>query len=272
MFITILAVINLIVNTAHAEPSVEIYPSKNSVEKGDIFQILIKITTTESINNIVIDPIPPQGFLIAPNQLYGSEIKEDGKKIYINHLEAGSEQIVSFKVSTPSLLGRIGNFINISNYKYNDTSSTEEPQSFAFNIFYDESNKSNNLDNLTQHIQLSHTKMINIRYTTDMSMYLIFGIIGIIFGHIIKISTQNRKYFEEKIENIKSFKEKISAIFNYIFLTRLPTFLTILAVGFSILILLAKESPPVNSWDQALALGIGLSLATDGELLSKFKP
>ncbi len=269
MFFTILVVIQLIVNTAQAEPSVEIFPTKESVEKGDIFQIRIKVTTTESIDNIVIDSIPPEGFEIVPMPSMGVEINQAKAEININHLEAGSEQIVSFKVFAPTVIGRLGNVL--SEINKTDTSSTEEVQSFIFNIFYNESRNSANSDNLTQYIQASQTKIINIRYTTDMSMYIIFGIIGIIFGHVIKISTKNREDIEVKLENIESSKSKLLAILNYIFLTRLPAFLTILVVGFGVLIVLAEKSPPVNSWDQALALGIGLSLLMDEELLSKFK-
>lgn len=271
MVFIIITVIQLIVNTAQAEPSVEIFSTKDSVEKGDIFQIRIKVTTTESIDNIVIDPIPPEGFEIVPNPSIGAEINKDEAEIRINHLEAGSEQIVSFEVTAPTLIGRLANLIPNISKKYKDTSSTEEVQTFVFNIFYNESKNSANSDNLTQYIQASQTKMINIRYTTDMSMYLIFGIIGIIFGHVIKISTKNREDIDVKLEKIEYFKSKLLVILNYIFLTRLPAFLTLLTVGFGVLLVLAEKSPPVNTWDQALALGIGLSVLADEELLSKFK-
>jgi hypothetical protein len=42
-------------------------------------------------------------------------------------------------------------------------------------------------------------------------------------------------------------------------------------IGFGALLVMAKETIPVNSWHQSIALGIGLAVLSDEQLLAKFK-
>ncbi len=264
IILSIFATIQLIVSTAIATPTMEVLPTKPIVERGEVIQIRVKISTTEPINNIIIDPIPPEGFTMEPVPSAGIETTPDKSQIHINHLEARSEQIVSFTVYSPTLLSGLHNVTQPIGL------SLKEPKSFVFNIFYNESRKNtDNSENVIQHVQTLQT---NIRYTTNEIIYLFYGIIGILFGHIIKISTKDREDIEKKLEKVTSRKEILWVVFKHIFITRLPALLTISVVGFSALLVLAKESTPVNSWDQAMALGIGLAILTDEQLLSKIKP
>lgn len=263
VLLSVVVIIQLFVGIVLAATTVEVVPTKMNVEKGEVFQIRIKISTTESINNIIIDPIPPEGFRMEPIPSEGIETTPDKSQIRINHLEAGSEQTVSFIVYTPSILGGL----NISQPLGR---TLKEPKSFVFNIFYNESRKGiNNSEIIIQNVK---TMQLNLRYTTNTFTYLISGLIGILLGHIIKVSTKNREEIEKKLEMATSRKDILYTILKYIFITRLPALLTIMVVGFGALLVLGQESVPVNSYDQAMALGIGLAILTDEQLLSKIKP
>ena len=74
-----------------------------------------------------------------------------------------------------------------------------------------------------------------------------------------------------KLQGEKGQKEYLKTILKYIFSTRLTAFITILVIGFSSLLVLSRDSLPISTWDQAMALGIGLAVLTDEQLLSKIK-
>jgi len=92
-----------------------------------------------------------------------------------------------------------------------------------------------------------------------------------VIGHIVKVGTQDRDEIRKAAEKGNAIN-KLAAVFRYIFVLRISGFLTILAVGFGALLVLARESLPVTGWDQAIALGIGLAILTDEQLLAKIKP
>ena len=56
-----------------------------------------------------------------------------------------------------------------------------------------------------------------------------------------------------------------------ILVARMPLLLTLLIVGFGILLSLAKDALPVTSWHQAIALGIGIGILSDEQLITKLK-
>lgn len=265
LFLVILlfvSIVQIFVGIALAAPSVEVIPSKMNVEKGDVFQIQIKISTTESLNNIIIDPIPPEGFVMKRIPSEGIETTLDKSQIQINHLEAGSEQTVAFIVYSPSIFSGI-------NTSQPEGRTLKEPKSFVFNVFYNESRKDTNNSEIA--IQRVKTTKIDIKYTTDLIIYLISGLLGILIGYIIKISTKYREDLEKNLMNVTSLKVALPKILKYLFITRLTELLTILVIGLGALLVLAQESVPVNSFDQAISLGIGLAILTDEELLSKLK-
>jgi hypothetical protein len=51
----------------------------------------------------------------------------------------------------------------------------------------------------------------------------------------------------------------------------LTSLFTLLIVGFAALLVLSKDAIPVTGWHQAMALGIGLAILTDEQLLAKIK-
>lgn len=262
VLLVVVSVIQILAGNALAAPSVEIVPTQKNVEKGDVFEIRIKISTPESLNNIIIDPIPPEGFIMEQIPCEGIATTLDRTQIRIDHLEAGSEQTVAYIIRSPSILSGL-------NISQPEGRTLKEAKSFVFNIFYNESTKDTNGSEIT--IQNVETTRIDIRYTTDMFIYLISGLLGILVGYVIKICTKNREDLDNLLDNVNSQKDALSKILKYLFLTRLSALLTILVIGLGALLVLSQESVPVNSYDQAIAMGIGLSILTDEELLSKLK-
>ena len=255
--------------TIFAAPNVKVWSTKTTVEKGDVFQIRVKIGTTEAISDVLVVPIPPAGFVVEPILQPGlekvSSTASDGERvpaIRIKSLAPGSEILVSFKVFPPSVLGHK---TKGEDDKQHVTYTTEEEKYIGVNVLY----KTASGDDYTRAI----TQQIPIRFTTDMSIYLIFGLLGILIGHVVKTSTKGREQIESVLKSLSEggFWTRLRLILKYIFVTRITALFTTLALGFGVLIILARESLPVNTWDQALAMGMGLALIADEQLLSKIK-
>ncbi len=255
--IAIVIVIPLSARIGIAAPTIKVLPTTQSIEKGGVFQIRVEISTNETIDNILIVPIVPDGFVVDPIIMPGIETSQKESTIRIERLETGSSITVSFKAWPPGFTGKPKRGEKEAPYY-----TRGESKSFVFNVFYTIQNGK---------VTASQISSINIRYTTSIGFYLIAGLLGIIIGHIVKTGTQNRAEIISVVERHETKTSKLLNIFGYIFVSRLPALLTILAVGFGALLALSKESIPVTSWHQAIALGIGLSILTDEQLLAKLK-
>ena len=93
---------------------------------------------------------------------------------------------------------------------------------------------------------------------------------GVLLGYLIKIATQYREEIGEKAKTLQA-GGKFKFLLLEVFLVRAPYLLTLIVLGFGTLLVLAKETLPVSSWHQAIALGIGIGLLGDEQLISKFK-
>ncbi len=261
VFVTCLVVM-LYGATGFAAPSIKVLPTTQSVEKGGVFQIRVEISTTEPIKNISVVPIVPDGFLAEPMVTPGVKTDKDGTAILIDHLDAGSAITISFKAWPPGFMGKPRKGDKEAPY-----STRGEPKSFIFNVFYTD---------LTGKIEKSQTASINIRYTTSIGFYLLFGMLGVVIGHVVKMGTQNRTEISSAMAGNAAVppraRTKLKIASGYIFVSRLPALLTLLVVGFAALLTLSKETIPVTGWHQAMALGIGLAILTDEQLLAKIKP
>ncbi len=268
MLRTLMEVVGLVIMTCYAHgsaasPSIKMLPTTQSVEKGGVFQIRVEISTNEPIRNISVVPIAPDGFLARPMDTPGVKTDKDETAIRIDHLDAGSAITVSFKAWPPGFLGKPREGDKEAPY-----STRGEPKTFIFNVFYSDP---------TGKVEKSQTASINIRYTTSIGFYLLFGMLGIIIGHVVKIGTQNRSEIKSAIDSgdptaISQKGYKIRTASAYIFGSRLTSLVTLLVVGFAGLLVLSKDAIPVTGWHQAMALGIGLAILTDEQLLAKIKP
>lgn len=262
MFRSIIVVLSFMItsffaSSGSAAPSIKVLSTTQSVEKGGIFQIRVEISTNETIKNILIVPITPDGFVVDPMDMPGIKASQNPSNIQIEQLEEGSSITVSFKAWPPGLTGKTKKGEKEAFY---DTRG--EPKSFIFNVFYTD---------LHGKVNKSQTASVNVRYTTSVGYYLLFGMLGIIIGHVVKTGTQNKSEISESLMNAETKSKKLFRASSYIFVSRLPAFLTLVIVGFGALLVLAKESIPVTGWHQAMALGIGLAILTDEQLLAKIK-
>jgi hypothetical protein len=112
---------------------------------------------------------------------------------------------------------------------------------------------------------------ISLRYTTTLGHYLIAGMLGVILGYFVKTVTQNREDITALLGRETALLGKVHRFLDYLFLTRMPLLLTLLVVGFGVLLSLAQDTLPVSSWHQALALGIGVGVLGDEQLITKIK-
>lgn len=252
LIIAILTGILFIASNMLATTTVEVLPTTQSVEKGSTFQIRVKISTIEQISDIRIVPIVPEGFNINPIASPGVEvIQDDNQKkaeIIIDRLNAGSALTASFKVDTPG---------------YFDSPRKRNGE-FVINVFY-----TSQKDKLP--IKESQTISLSIRYTTSIGFYLLAGLLGIIIGHIVKIGTQNRKKITATAQAEEKITKKLLVVWRTIFVSHMPALLTVLAVGFGVLLVLAKDVIPVRGWPEAIGLGIGFAILTDEQLLMKLQ-
>jgi hypothetical protein len=97
------------------------------------------------------------------------------------------------------------------------------------------------------------------------------GLFGVLLGFVVKIATQYRQEIAEALKDCETISHKTGQFFFQILITRLPLLLTLLIVGFGVLLSLAQDDLPVTSWHQAIALGIGIGILSDEQLITKIK-
>jgi hypothetical protein len=75
----------------------------------------------------------------------------------------------------------------------------------------------------------------------------------------------------DSLKNSKTITQKTRIFIFEVLIARLPLLLTLLIVGFGVLLSLAKDGLPTTSWHQAIALGIGIGILSDEQLITKIK-
>lgn len=263
-----LLIIPCLTSPGLAAPTVTVTPTTKCIEKGGVFQIRVGVNTTENLKRVVIAPLLPNGFYAEPLpspalRVAAMETTSDKnnkrlKWIEIDELSAGSAITTSFIIWPPDIFGQPREGKKEGFY------DIREPQSFAFNVLY-------NISKDGREVQGSVTISTDVRYTTAMSIYLFWGLIGVVIGYSIKMGTKNRDNITIIIGDETSFLNKSKRVGSYLVVTNLPAFLTIMIIGFGALLALARQAIPITDWHQSIALGIGLALLTDEQLLAKFK-
>lgn len=232
-----------------AAPEVKVISSRNSVQKGNIFEIRVEIAAREAVSDIVVAPLIPVGFTLHPILSHGIEAEKDKDTVRLSHLTAGSSFAIVFRGEAPAVIGK-------------SRVSTAEAKIFGFNISYLQDGSSDPKPS-SQFISTT------IHYTTHISIYLGAGILGTILGFLIKTGIKKREELSSTMQTTGGAKGAAAA-FRELLKANSVGLITVLIIGFGALLVLAKEGIPVAGWQQAIALGIGLAVLTDDQLLSKF--
>lgn len=242
-----------------ATPIIEVDKTAKSVEKGKSFQIRLKIFANERLTDICIIPIQPEGFIVYPIPQPIVKIKKqtegvqaERKYVYIDKLESGSHITIAFKVIAPGIIDKPFKGI-----------STREPKSFDFNVSYRYLADGNEITGI-------QTISTSVRYTTSMYVYLLCGWIGILLGHIVKVTTEGREELKNRVKD-KSIKRQTIIFLHYVFVSNAVSLLTLFVIGFTVLLVLAIDQMPTKGWYDSIALGTGLAILGDDKLLSKLK-
>lgn len=262
---------------AAAAPSFEVTASTPTVEKGHNFTILVHVSVEEPLDHLTVTGIAPDGFCLEVLKMPGvTDVRSlhplDNSKSgdapvrecagLPNIVELGplgrSSFVVPFHVTPPDLSGQPRTGEKGSLY------STREQKEFAFDMIW--TAKSGE-----ERVQGNAAATIKLRYTTTIGHYLGLGLLGVLLGFVVKTTTQEREGFRAFLERRESVARKLLAIPLFLFVDRLPSLLTILVLGFGVLLTLAQDTLPISSWHQALALGIGLGIVGDEKLISRLR-
>jgi len=253
---------------ANAKTEFSVASTVKIAEKDHDFQIFVNVETDTSLTDVVVTSIMPIGFCVEalavpgvttrPAQADQTSLDQCGDKPSIAYVEqlGPSSFTIPFRVYPPNAWGRPQSGSKSTLY------STREDKVFAFNLSY-KTGPDAVIGNMRESISL--------RYTTTLGHYLIAGMLGVILGYFVKTVTQNREEIVALLGKEAALFGKIRRFLDYLFLTRMPLLLTLLVVGFGVLLSLAQDALPISSWHQALALGIGVGVLGDEQLITKIK-
>jgi hypothetical protein len=212
--------------------------SRQSIEKGEDLRVDLEIRTAqEPLHHLQVEVVLPLGFTLKAPPSPIPDI-----------IEAGSSLVLPVTVQAPAQLSEVSDLSTRG-------VSTRDPKIFLFNLSY-----TRGADGSKQYRSTKFT----LRYTTSMSLYLLSGTIGLLFAHIIKSLAKGRRDLEQQ-------GASLGQILRYIFSKQLIGLVTILVIGFAVLVVLARETIPIQGWYDALALGVTLGMLGDEELLGKLR-
>ena len=239
-----------------ADPRFGLAASTASVEKGHSFEILVRVDTDRPLDQLTIAPIAPLNFVVSPRGLPAlASIRADsGGAVTVSGLRAGSAITLSFLVRPPSQF-RIGVLSDTAQ----SLDGTRDAKVFAFNFRY-VVRDSVRADTAFQ------TASVSLRYTTSMAIYLIWGLIGVLIGFFIKTVSKRGSEASEKNGAGSVLRLPIRLGVGF------PLALTTLAIGFGVLLSLAQDKIPANGWFHAIALGIGIGILSDEQVIAKLTP
>ena len=242
-----------------ADPSIQVTTTRDVVQKGGEVDVIVQVSARETIRDILIAPSIPYGFVAEP--LRGPGYAVDSLNVMIPFLREGSSISVRYRAWPPKTVPP-PNMTDKDHYgnKVGHV-STAEPKPFVFNVFYSVSG-----DSILG--ASSQTVRASIRYTTSLGAYLLSGVLGVLLGYLIKAG---RKGQDAVLQEQRAASSNLRGFIEDRLGVTAAGLVTSLVLGFGILTVLAREGIPVNGGFQAIALGIGLAVLTDDELLSKLR-
>jgi hypothetical protein len=244
-------------------------PSRSSVQRGSVFDMRMEITTRAPVDDVTIVSLVPSGFRLYPVAAPGVKVRSTGNVLHIGHVGADSSLMLLFRAWPPTFWGKPHDDGSpAGNAAANDRTqtwlgiSTKEPKTFAFNVFYTED------ENGTK-VRRSQDVTTSVTYTTHFYLYMLSGLIGTLMGHLVKNGIDKRAELSRALRD-EGGSRKLARWLRELFGTNVSGLITIIVIGFATLLVLAKDGLPVAAWYQAVALGIGLALVTDDQLLARF--
>jgi hypothetical protein len=227
-----------------------------SITSGVIF-IFGSVLLAEAAPMVSISSSTPQARKMEPFHLYLEvSTQEDIEKLDIAWTAPTGFTVERLTKQTPDTLGAGSSFIadflvtppGSSWHPYAPGSDTREQKSFPFNVAY-------TTEVNGQSKRLQQAAKLTLPYSLGGALYVFTGILGLVLGNVIKTLTGR--------------KEPISrAVFDLAFWLKL---LTSVAIGFVVLLVLARTEIPTKGWYDSMALGVTLAILTDDQLLTKLK-
>jgi hypothetical protein len=235
-------------STSIATPDIKVTPSRASIQKGTNFEIRMEITAPEGMSNVTIAPLVPDGFTLKAVASPGIELATDTSVVKLKSLPAGSNVAIVFRGTTPGVMT-------------SERVSTEESKTFTFNVFYEKEGQSG---------QARSSQFVNatVKYTTHISIYLATGLLGVWLGYLIKTGIKKRDELSKSIQG-KGLKSGLRAGIGSLMSLHLDGLFIILIIGVGALLIATRDGLPAANWYTAMAMGIGLGLLADEQLLGK---
>jgi hypothetical protein len=228
----------LVALNASATPTLTVECSSAQIRKGESFKIYLKITAAENMSNIDVKWIPPAGF----------DLKLDKEnENFPKEMMIGSSYTFAFSGTPPSSL----------NIGHKPGQDTRERKVFIFNIDY-----STRRDGVPEARQ--QTVELNTSFSVNASIYLFWGVFGLLLGAAIKHFT---RYGPDNPHN-QMTQQKIAG---RSLGSSVIDLMSVTAIGFVVLLVLARESIPTKGWYDSLALGVAVAILSDDQLLTRVK-
>ena len=217
-----------------AAPTVSVSSSTTQARKGEPFHVYVEVTTQEDIEKLDFAWTEPTGFKV-----------ERVAKQVPDALGGGASLIVDLLVTPPGF----------SWYPYTPGSDTREQKVFVFNISY-------TIQVNGQPKRLQQATKLTVPYPLGGWLYVFTGILGLILGNVVKTLTAHKK------ELVPPTWQKVSDL---VLKQELFGLLTSVAIGFVVLLVLARTEIPTKGWYDSIALGVTLAILADDQLLTKLK-
>jgi hypothetical protein len=226
-----------------AAPTISTSISTTQARKGQPFHVLVDVSTDEDIEKLEVTcPVVPSGFKVelltkqAPDPLSGSFVAD-------------------FLVTPPG-------FTWWSNAPGSDT---REQKTLAFDVAY--SVRQNGAVK-----RIHRVTKVSFPYSLGPVLYMLTGILGLILGNVIKTLTGHKKDLVDQLGSTGGTgSSMLAAIWNIAFRREVVGLLTSVAIGFVVLLVLARGEIPTRGWYDSLALGVSLAILADDQLLTKVK-
>ena len=134
---------------------------------------------------------------------------------------------------------------------------TREQKIFIFNIGY-----STRRDGVSEAHQ--QTVKLNTAFSVDALSYLSWGVFGLLFGAAIKHLT---RYGPDSRHNQMTEQKTTARGLG----STVIDLMSVTAVGFVVLLVLARDSIPTKGWYDSLALGVAVAILSDDQLPTRVK-
>jgi hypothetical protein len=214
---------------------ISVEAGRHTVEKGESLRVDLHIRSESAdLERLSIQPVLPLGFTVQLPELP-------------TRLPAGSSVMLPFVIQAPTQLHDLSLHVR--------GVSTADDKIVGFNVGFTDG-ASGKLR--AQAVQFEFT------YTTSMQLYLMWGLFGVIIAHLLKAVGKARG-------ELRSPDITLSRAARFVLVEQSLSGVTIIVIGFAVLVMLARETVPVRGWPEALTLGLTLGVLGDEQLLAKFR-